>query len=256
MEPAVEYAADRMVPYGVDWQQHLLTYSSHPVAAVAAPPYPTTHTPYNSLQIASASNYAASIPHVLPLEAGLGGHSPSSPAPTESLNHLKRALQKIQDLPQMADPLSLMASLIAVATAGIQVSRTLYNFAGVVGGASEEIMSISKEISAFTGVLRDLHDVLDDAKDLISRRALVNANHILNDCKDVFAKIQRMLDSCNAGGQANFWQSLQWTFCRDKVKPMGAKLESFKLTLAILLSTMRLARCKQEIGDRSDFDLP
>jgi Fungal N-terminal domain of STAND proteins len=252
MDSTEEYVPDHMVPYGHNWQQHLPPHYPHPVPTVAHIPFPTSHNPYSSQQIASASSYAAPIPQPYPSIAGFAGQSPSLPVPTEFLDHLKQALQKIQELPQMADPLSLMASLIAVAAAGVQVSRTLYNFAGVVGGASEEIVSISKEISAVSGILRDLHDFFDDdAKDLISTRALFNANRILEDCKEVFAQIQRMLDCCNAAGRVNFWQSLQWSFRRDNVKPMCAKLESFKLTLTILLSTMRLARCKQDIGDRS-----
>ena len=115
---------------------------------------------------------------------------------------------------------------------------------------------MGREISAFSGVLRDLHEFLDDAKDLISKRALLNANHILRDCKNVFANIQRMLESCQVGTRMNFWHSLQWSFRREKVKPMYARLESFKLILAVLLSTLRLARCKQEIGNRSGSNYP
>jgi hypothetical protein len=245
MDSAEDYASQRMFPLAY-WQQHLAPHYPYPSPAIALTPGAGAYASYSS-------QHAAPVPHTSPLAAGFAGHSPSSSVLTKSLHQLKQALQKIQELPQMADPVSLMASLIAVATAGIQASRTLYNFASVTGGASEEIMSIGNEISAFSGVLRDLHDFLDDAKDLVSKKALINANQILNDCKEVFAKIQQVLDSSNAGPRMNFRQGLQWSFRREKVKPMCAKLESFKLTLAILLSTMRLARCKQEIGDRSGF---
>jgi hypothetical protein len=256
MDSAEEYAPYPVARSGSNWEHRRPIHYPYPSPPIPLMPSVGTYNSFSSQQIVPAPDYGAPIPQTYPPTTGFAGHSPSSPVPAESLDQLKQALQKIQELPQMADPLSLMASLIAVATAGIQVSRTLYNFAGVIGGASEEIMSIGKEISAFSGVLRDLHDFLDDAKDLISKRALANANRILEDCKEVFAKIQRMLDSCNAGPRMNFWQSLQWSFRRDRVKPMCAKLESFKLTLAILLSTMRLARCKQEIGDRLAFAKP
>ena len=172
---------------------------------------------------------------------------------TESLEQLKQALNQIQELPKMSDPLSLMASLIAVAAAGIQVSQTLYKLADAVGNANEEILSISKEVSAFSRVLEDLHEFLDDAKDLISNKALANANRILNDCKEVFAKIEKMLGTCENRTRFNLWQGLQWSFRREKVRPMCAKLESFKLTLTIMLSTMKLAKCKKGIRDGRVF---
>jgi Fungal N-terminal domain of STAND proteins len=243
MDAAENYILDAQ-RQSVYWHHHSATRYPYPLPANT--PVPVAGA-YNSQQIGSAAN------QTIPPTAGFPGHSPLSSIPTESLDHLKRALHDMRELPQMTDPPSLMASLIAVAAAGARISRTLYSFANVIGGTSEEIMPIGKEISAFSSMLRDLHDFVDDAKDLISKRALINANRILKDCKEVFTSIQQMLDSCNAGPRTNFWQNLQWTFRREKVKPMCAKLESFKLTLATLLSTMKLARCKQE-GDRSGSD--
>jgi hypothetical protein len=251
MDSAGNYGSGPVVHLGYNWQHSLATHYPYPPPAIALMSSGDSYNPYSSQQIAPTPNSAALVSLPYPPTAVFGGQATSFTVPTESLNHLKQALQKIQELPQMADPFSLMTSLTAVATAGVQVSRTLYSIANVNGGPSEEIQSIGREISAFSGVLRDLHEFLDGTKDLISMRAILNANHILRDCKNVFAKIQRMLDSCNAGPRTNFGQNLQWSFRREKVKPMYAKLESFKLTLVILLSTLRLARCKQWIGNRS-----
>jgi Fungal N-terminal domain of STAND proteins len=256
MDSAGDYGSGPVVHLGYNWQHSFTTHYPYPNPAIALMSSGDSYSPYSPQQIASTPNNAAPVPLPYPPTAVFAGHAPSFAVPAESLDHLKQALHNIQGLPQMADPLSLMASLIAIATAGVQVSRTLFSIANVIGGASEEILSVGREISAFSGVLRDLHEFLDDAKDLISKRALLNANHILRDCKNVFAKIQRMLDCCNAGPRTNFGQNLQWSFRREKVKQMCAKLESFKLTLAILLSIMRLARCKQEIGNRSGFNCP
>jgi Fungal N-terminal domain of STAND proteins len=257
MDSAGNYGSGPVVHLGYNWQHSLAThYPYPPPPAIALMSSGDSYNPYSSQQMAPTPNNAALVSLPYPPTTVFGGQAPSVAVPTESLNHLRQALQKIQELPQMADPLSLMTSLIAVATAGVQVSRALYSIANVNGGSSEEIQSIGREISAFSGVLRDLHEFLDDAKGLISKRALLNADRILRNCKNVFANIQRMLESCSAGPRMNFWHSLQWSFRREKVKPMYAKLESFKLTLVILLSTLRLARCKQEIGNRSGFNYP
>ena len=149
----------------------------------------------------------------------------------------------------MADPLSLLASLLAVATAGIEVSKTLCKLADIIGNSNEEIRSISEEVSAFSRIIGDLHEFLEDAKDLISSNASQNARHILIMCEGIFAKIKRMLQFSKRKYGNNFWQGMQWSFRRDKVKPLCAKLESYKSTLVIMLSVMKLAKCKKMMSN-------
>lgn len=241
MDSAEGYASDPVTGPGSNWQPHSIQLALNSLRGAGA------YSQYGSQQIVPASNQIAPTPSLYPLTAGFGTPSPSAAVPTESLEQLKQTFQEIRKLPQMADPLSLMASLIAVATAGYQVADTLYKLADAIGNANEEILSIGKEIRAFSRVLDDLRDFLDDAKELISKNALENANVMVADCKYVFAKIERMLGFCNAGPRMNFWHALQWSFRREKVKPMCARLESFKSTLALLLMTLKLAKCKKDI---------
>ena len=145
----------------------------------------------------------------------------------------------------MADPLSLGASLLAVASAGVAVSKTLFKLADTIGTSNDEVRSIGKEVSAFARVVEDLYEFLEDAKELISQQAIANALDIMDTCSETFAKIKRKL-KFGAGKHANsFWQGVQWSFRREKVKPLCAKLESYKSTLILMLSVVKLAKCKK-----------
>ena len=142
----------------------------------------------------------------------------------------------------MADPLSLGASLLAVASAGVAVSKTLFKLADTIGNSNEEVRSIGKEVSAFARVVEDLYEFLDDAKELISQQAIENAFDIMDTCGDTFATIKRKL-KFRAGKRANnFWQGVQWSFRREKVKPLCARLESY---LIMMISVIKLAKCKK-----------
>ena len=149
----------------------------------------------------------------------------------------------------MADPLSLLASLLAVASAGIAVSKKIYKLADAIDSSGDEISSIGEQVSDTARVIRDLNDFLEDARDLISAKALLDASQLLQRFKDIFTKIGKMLHSAKREDANNIWNGIRWTFTREKVKPMCAKLESYKLTLIIMLSTMKLAKCKSEIDN-------
>ena len=143
----------------------------------------------------------------------------------------------------MADPLSLGASLLAVASAAAAISKTLFKLADTLGNSNYEIRSIGKEVSAFARVVEDLYEFLEDAKELISQQAIANALDIMATCDATFAIIKRKL-KFRAGKRANnFWQGVQWSFRREKVKPLCARLESYKSTLIMMISVIKLARC-------------
>src|SRR2546423_59424 len=122
MDSTKEYTSGPVVGLGSNWQPHLIQYNHYPPPAITSLPGAGPYSPYGSQETVTGPNQTAPTPSLYPLNAGFAALSPLIPVPTESLEHLKQTLQEIRKLPQMADPLSLMASLIAVATAGYQVA--------------------------------------------------------------------------------------------------------------------------------------
>jgi Fungal N-terminal domain of STAND proteins len=166
--------------------------------------------------------------------------------PIEALNFLQSALDQVKGLSRMADPLSVIASVVAITTAAVQVSQTLYKLADTIGGTNSEVESIAFEVETFSSVLDDLRDLLDDSEDLITPKALKNANSILSRCKGIFDTIQQMLAPYKHADRISFWHGVQWTFKRERVKPMRCRLEALKTSLLVWLGTVRLARHRRQ----------
>ena len=72
----------------------------------------------------------------------------------------------------MVDPVSLLASIIAISEAGMKISQSLYKFSRAFRGAVQEIDVLASEINAFSIVLEELHDWLEENQGHISERAL------------------------------------------------------------------------------------
>ncbi len=142
----------------------------------------------------------------------------------------------------MADPLSVVASIVAISSAAVQISKTLYKVADALVGTNSEIESIASEVETFSDVLEDLREILDEAEDIITPKALKHANTLLSKCKGVFETIQQMLAPYKDIDRISFWHSIQWNFKRERVKPMRCRLEALKSTLLVWLGTVRLAQ--------------
>ena len=68
----------------------------------------------------------------------------------------------------MADPLSITASIIGIASAGIQLSTTLYSYTETVINADKNIREIARDLLITSSVITELDTLLgqDDAAQL------------------------------------------------------------------------------------------
>lgn len=234
-------------------QQAVSYLPSHPPALAPAgyfPPTARSHNPYASGPYLS---HPSQYQHPIPLAQTPFASSAFNPqtydedVPTESLNLLQRALDKVQKLTEMADPLSVVASVLTVTAAAVQVSQTLYKLVDTLGGTNSEIEYIALEVDTFSGVLEDLGEVLDNAEEIITTKALKNANTILSKRKDIFEAIRQMLAPYKSLHRLDFWNMVQWTFRRERVKPMRCRLETLKTTLLVWLGTVKLAQYRSKL---------
>ena len=68
----------------------------------------------------------------------------------------------------MADPLSITASIVGIASAGIQLSTTLYSYTETVINADKNIREIARDLLITSSVITELDTLLgqDDAAQL------------------------------------------------------------------------------------------
>ena len=148
------------------------------------------------------------------------------------------------------EAIGALASIIGVVGAGTKFSIALFDFASTVGSASTEVQAIAIEISQFCAVLGQLERTLKKAKDKrYSISAIDVTNQILCRCKTIFQDIDTVLQGLlkkkqqlSDHGGVDFRAKIKWTLKRAKVQTHRATLESCKLNLHLMLTTLEIAK--------------
>jgi hypothetical protein len=138
----------------------------------------------------------------------------------------------------MADPLSaigILANVAAVATAGIQLSQSLYEISKRLINAPKEVAEVAGEIALLSGIIGHLGDVLNEAKKLCKPELLQNAKEILdrfgnlqNDIKDIIRKIHG-------------FERLKYAFGFSNLPLLMAKVNALKSFVLLVVSTVQLS---------------
>jgi hypothetical protein len=146
--------------------------------------------------------------------------------------------------------LGLIASIVGVASAGARLSIAIFDIASAIGAAGKELQDLSTEISLLCFVFKQLEALLSHAHFRYSNAAVDTTRKILDRCKEVFNELDdvvkdlypRKNDELGRIPSPDFVTRVKWLgFRNSKVKLIKSTLESYKLTLGIMLSTMQLA---------------
>ena len=154
---------------------------------------------------------------------------------------------------QMAE-VGAITSIIGIVGAGAKLSLLLLDFASSIGSAGAEVRSIGTEISLFCCVLKQLERTLTQAKNrCYSTSAIETTRDILDRCRVIFKDLQIIFEEIQ-GNKAHssetsidFLRRIKWTMKRSKVQMHRATLESCKITLHIMLTTLEFA---QKVSER------
>ena len=141
----------------------------------------------------------------------------------------------------------IISSIIGVARAGFRLSVILHVVRSEVASAGQEIHSISKGISLFSLMLKQVGQVLRDPDSIHTHEAVLAAKQITDKCQQVFNEIEYMLDQARTRRQDGSYapttfQKFKWTFKKHKVTYLLAQLESLKLSLSVILHILQLAK--------------
>ncbi|MCJ1299388.1 hypothetical protein MMC08_002180 [Hypocenomyce scalaris] len=114
--------------------------------------------------------------------------------------------------------------------------------------AGEEIYTISKGISLFSLMLKQVGLALKEADSVHSQEAVETARQITSQCTLVFDEIQTMVDRCqtrDGNGYMkvpNLVQRIKWCFRKGRVEYLVASLDSLKLSLSLMLQVLDLGK--------------
>lgn len=146
------------------------------------------------------------------------------------------------------EALGAVASIIAIVHTGSKLSVALFDFASSLGSAGAEVQAIGTEISLFCSVLKQLERALAKAK---NRRYSISAievtQQILDQCRTVLEEIEKIIEGTTKKNSADtsidVKTRITWVLRkRAKIRMHRATLESCKITLHLMLTTLDFAR--------------
>jgi hypothetical protein len=143
--------------------------------------------------------------------------------------------------------IGIIASIIGVAGAGFRLSVLLNVVGSEVASAGQEIYSISKAITLFSLMLKQVGQTLQAPDSIHSHEAEQAARQITSECEQVFEEIEYMLDKVRTRrNDGSFMpttiQKFKWCFKKHKVTYLLAQLESLKLSLSVMLQILQLGK--------------
>lgn len=89
----------------------------------------------------------------------------------------------------------IIAAVAQIADVGLRLSIKLYTFGEIVASAARSVISISKDVSLTSGVLKELGQILDKDREsrTLSESALQTADGIVKECLEVFQEMETIL---------------------------------------------------------------
>lgn len=161
----------------------------------------------------------------------------------------------------MAEALGAIASIVGIVAAGAKLSIALFDLAGSLKSAGSEVRAIGTEITLFCSVLQQLERTLAKAKDRrCSISAIETTQKILEQCRFIFDEINgivgRLQKQKSSLGDisVDFKARMKWLFKRSKVQQYRAMLESCKITLHLMLTTLEFAErvsARRQVSDHT-----
>lgn len=130
----------------------------------------------------------------------------------------------------------LAASLLGIASFGVQLTTTLYRFGSTASAAREQTDYIARHVTLYADVLELLAQRIDEDEPIHSPKALALVDEIYDQSADLFDKIKDLLP--NRKDKVNFLQKIKWNFKKIKVDLLVAEIEYLKTTVTLLVSVL------------------
>lgn len=148
----------------------------------------------------------------------------------------------------MAELVGLTASIVQIAGAGTKLSTSLYNFAGSVARADQEIADIAGDVELTTKALASVGTVFknENTRSIVSELAIQDAGEIIKRCEATFREISEVADKrrkiCKDGKRSlSTLGKFSWPLKVQKVELLRRRLDRDKNSLMLLLQVLQLA---------------
>ena len=153
--------------------------------------------------------------------------------------------------------LGIITSVVQIADVGLRLSIKLYTFGEIVASADRSVISISKDVSLTSGVLKELGQILDKDRQTrtFSEDAVQTANGVVKECLEVFQEMEdilvKKLPKLGTSKEGNgervkratvMLERLKWGYLQPKLQLLQSNLDRLKSTLLLMLNVITYAR--------------
>lgn len=137
----------------------------------------------------------------------------------------------------MADPLSLVASIIAVATVAAQISQAISNLRGL-GKVPDQLYALKNEVTDLEIVLRQIGDSIEQ-RDVIQGTDSGSLREVLQRAKEKLAELAKVLgsiaDACIGGKTKIVNRAVVWWKEKGHLQALQDDICTVKATLNLML---------------------
>lgn len=161
--------------------------------------------------------------------------------------------------------LAITEAAAQIADVGLRLSIKLYPFAfgKIVASADHAVISISKDVSLISGVLKELGQIIDkDRKtQTFSDNAIQTADGVFKECRVVFEEMDsilvKALPSLGAGSKevkgierpkraTAMLEKLKWGYLQPKLQLLQSNLHRLRSTLSLMVNVVTYAERVRE----------
>jgi hypothetical protein len=150
----------------------------------------------------------------------------------------------------MADPLSIAASVVGVAGAGVKLSTILFRYAETFPHAERSIREIARDLSIISSTITQLGILLGQEIGTHPQKGsvLAAADETVTECHQVFTDMHKLLIGCldardesKEGSVMAMFKRLKYPMVETRLNIMHLRLEGLKTTLTLVLSLVSYA---------------
>ena len=139
----------------------------------------------------------------------------------------------------MADPLSVAASVLGLATVAVQVSTTIGNIINRARKAPKEISAVKLEVDTIHTILEQLQGfVLGTASASRSRTSLILINQmvaIISACVITFSELDAFTESLQSGDNMDLMDRFRWMSKSKDLSEILTNLQMHKNSLNLMV---------------------
>lgn len=150
--------------------------------------------------------------------------------------------------------IALIASIVQIADTGYRLSLKLYTSGEAISSADRAIITISKDISLTSTVLKELGEILgrdlDEKERICSENLVQTAGNTVKECLDVFEDLDKMIlknmPNLSQGHRATratmALEKLKWPFIQPRIQLLRGSLDMLRANISLMLNVLIYAR--------------